>query len=318
MPEQLPLAALLLVASISSSLAGFWIVRANRPARAAFVSAIAAFTFALPVIFAVAHPHAPAWLKGVVVLLCPLAGIKLIDASLGAECWRGRPLRQWIAFWLNPYVLCHRRHIMEPPHDRATSFKLLARGLLEIAAGSVVLSWAFQQELGRYSFWLDHGVKLFAMYLIVFDGMFVALTGALRLLGCNIMDQSHHPIAAVTPADFWRRYNREAGRFLYEDLFKPAGGLRAPVAGILLVFLINGLLHEYLATVMIGSITGCQMMFFGLNGLAVAATFRFQPRGLVAILSGILTLAFLFFTSVLFFTAADQFLPWYSHGSVVH
>jgi hypothetical protein len=41
------------------------------------------------------------------------------------------------------------------------------------------------------------------------------------------------PELAPTSAEFWRRWNRPAQQFFYEDVFKPCGGLRAPVRGAL-------------------------------------------------------------------------------------
>ena len=63
------------------------------------------------------------------------------------------------------------------------------------------------------------------------------------------------PLAARTPADFRRRYNRDAGQFFYENVFKPIGGLHAPAREIILSFLLNGLYHEYLFRVVIGRVT---------------------------------------------------------------
>src|SRR5258708_7726703 len=42
-----------------------------------------------------------------------------------------------------------------------------------------------------------------------------------RLLGGTARDPMNNPFASRTPADFWRRYNRPAQQFLYEDPFRP-------------------------------------------------------------------------------------------------
>ncbi len=71
-----------------------------------------------------------------------------------------------------------------------------------------------------------------------------------------------------------------------------------------------GLLHEYLATVVIGRVTGYMLAFFGLHALAVAVTFRWRPRGAAAILGWATTLAFIVTTSILFFAVIDMIVPW--------
>ena len=184
-------------------------------------------------------------------------------------------------------------------------------------AGALLLVWSLHADLQTVSFWLDHAVKAAAIYLLVLDGGFVLLTGLCRLMGSNVIDFARHPVLARTPADFWRRYNREAGQFLYADVYHPLGGVHRPIAGILAVFAVNGALHEYLAVVMTGAVAGYQTAFFLLQGAAVALTWRWRPRGVLALCSWACTLAFMLVTSVLFFESADQFIDWYSRGGLL-
>src|SRR5262249_4476350 len=142
---------------------------------------------------------------------------------------------------------------------------------------------------------------------------FVLMTGLLRLAGLPVLDLSRQPIAAVSPADFWRRYNCEAGRFFREIVFVPLGGPSNPVIMIIVTFLVSGVLHEYLATVLIGRLLGLQIAYFLVNGLAAAATFRWRPRGAARFFGLAATLLFNVATTPLFFLTANQFLPWYSH-----
>ena len=185
------------------------------------------------------------------------------------------------------------------------------RGVGEMLLGGGLLWWARRYDF--HCFWLEHTTKLLAAYLLGFDGMFVFFCGTLRTLGYGVYDFSRNPILAVTPADFWRRYNREAGRFLYEDAFKPLGGVRSPVRVTLLVFLLNGVLHEYLALAITGTLKGYQAGFFALQGIAVAITWRMARRGWGSALGIGLTIAWMVLTTVLFFATVDQFMSWYSH-----
>ena len=242
---------------------------------------------------------------------------KLLDAAAAPAHWHARPWREWLAFLPTPCVLVHRRPgAADSPIMRRRGRRTLARALLQMSLGAALLAWAIRADLGRVSFWLDHGVKLLAIYLLAFDGMFLLLGGATRACGLAVIDQTRDPILATTPADFWRRYNREAGHWLYEDVFKPLGGLRHPRRAIVVTFLLNGVLHEYLAWILVGSIQGYQMTYFALHGLATALTFRVRPRTRAQKLAGAsLTLAFTGLTAVLFFASVDQFFPWYSRAA---
>jgi D-alanyl-lipoteichoic acid acyltransferase DltB (MBOAT superfamily) len=213
-------------------------------------------------------------------------------------------------------VLVHRGREGLPiaPPNR-TPAELLARAAVQMTIGGLLLAWAMRADFRDSSFWLEHGVKLVAVYLIGFDGAFLMLEGLVRALGVAIIDQTRDPALATTPANFWRRYNREAGRLLYADVFRPIGGLRYPRAAIVVTFLINGVLHEYLAWILIGSVQGYQMAFFALHGLATALTFELRPRGTLGRAVGMaITLLFVYVTSVLFFASVSQFFPWYARG----
>jgi hypothetical protein len=133
-----------------------------------------------------------------------------------------------------------------------------------------------------------------------------------RLLGGRAFDLMNHPYAARTPADFWRRYNRPAHQFLYEDVFKPAGGLRFPIRATLAAFAVSALIHEYLFAVSMGRIQANQATFFLLQGCAVAATARLKPKGPVAVPAIAATLAFNLASSVIFFASLDAVVPFYS------
>jgi D-alanyl-lipoteichoic acid acyltransferase DltB (MBOAT superfamily) len=121
-----------------------------------------------------------------------------------------------------------------------------------------------------------------------------------------------NPFAARTPADFWVRYNRPAGQFFYEDVFKPLGGLKSPVRATLGTFAVSAVLHEYIFWIAVGRVQGYQMAFFMIQGLVVAATRKIRPRGLRAVAWGTGTLMFNLALSVLFFASIDEVLPFYS------
>ena len=237
---------------------------------------------------------------------CPVMALKLIDLHVAAAWWRARPARLWWIWLPMPFVLVLRRHLEEPRRPRAESARLLLRGALEVALGLYVL-----EHLGGWHLptWLDHVVRALAFYAIAFDGGFVVVCASLRLLGIHVMDFCRHPILSVTPADFWRRYNRPGGRFLYEDVFLPTGGRAHPLRGTLLVFAANGVMHEALSFLFVRELLGYQLAFFALHAAAVVLSFRIRPRGRGVWLGRALTFAFVMATSVLFLANLDAIRP---------
>ena len=72
--------------------------------------------------------------------------------------------------------------------------------------------------------------------------------------------------------------------------------------------------HEYAFDMGVGRVQGYQLAFFMLQGLAVAATLRWKPRGPVRTLAIIATLAFNLATSMLFFASIDSMVPLYDRA----
>ncbi len=295
---------------IALSLAAAWWLVRERPvgARRALLIFWCAVLYVLPWL----EDGAQVWQRAILTLACcALLAPKLLDTHLAPQPWRNRPVAEWLRYLASPLVLCYRRHLSDPRRTKTDCTRSVLHGAIEMTLGAMLLAWAFRFDWTHWGFLAEHFVKLVACYLLLFDGAFVLGSGLLGLLSGAHMDFSRHPILARTPADFWRRYNREAGRFLYEDVFRYVSGGR-PLPGILLLFLFNGLLHEYLALVMSGRLTGFQMAYFGIQGFAVAATWRRRPRGWSAALAVALTASFNVATSVLFFMSVNLFLPWYS------
>ncbi len=101
---------------------------------------------------------------------------------------------------------------------------------------------------------------------------------------------------------------------LYEDVFKPVGGRRSPIRGILVAFLVSALVHEYIFSIAIGQVQGFQTLFFLFQGIAVAATARVKPSGWRAIPWVVGTFAFNLLSSVLFFASWQGLGGFYAGG----
>ena len=77
------------------------------------------------------------------------------------------------------------------------------------------------------------------------------------------------------------------------------------------VFLVSGLLHEYVFATALGRVQGYQLAFFSIQGIGVVLTARARPPRAVGIPA---TLAFLGLTSILFFASVQGFGPFYQEG----
>ena len=251
-------------------------------------------------------------LRGLHTLACfAVLTPKLLDACLSPSTWRGHRFRDWLAYLLNPFVLVYRAHLDDPGAPVGDSIRRVAGGLLRMSAGAAILFLAFRHDFTGGSFWVEHAVKTLAVYLLFFDGQFVTATGLMRIITGRSMQFSRSPIVAHSPANFWRRYNRDAGRFLFMDLLVPLVGKRALLKGTAIVFIASGVLHEYLSLVMSGRLLGYQMAFFGIQGAATMLTLAWRPRGVLRLLGVICTLTFNLITSALFFASVDLFVNWY-------
>jgi len=289
---------------------GWFLRRAGDMLSLAGAVALGLAIFLLPVYF----PGTDVGIKAA-LLLCCVFPLKLWDAYVDKDRWRDGRFQDWLAFLANPVALAYRRHLAFKRPTFLQNLKGFARGLAEVAAGVALFRCLNRHAWGSFPFWLDHGLRLLASYLFIWDGGCVLFAATWRLLGFRCVEFSVHPILARTPADFWRRYNRWLGQFLYEDIFKQVGGLRHPAAAIFCCFLVTGILHEYLAWVLTGRVTWHLPLFFLLHAAATAVTFRLRPTGLAAAIGLAATLAFHYFTSVLFFIRFSEIVGGWYPGS---
>ena len=236
---------------------------------------------------------------------------KLYDVHVGVLRGERPGLRTFLLFLMNLYRLVLRRTDASRSYSKGRSLVHLGTSLAGSFLAFAALERLFRANWSNSPFLVEHSVKA----VVFFVGAVPLLwTGAAltRLVGGNLPDPTDAPYLARTPADFWRRYNRAVHQFFYEDVFKPLGGRRAPVRVTLFIFATTGLAHEYMVTIATGRVLGYQILFFMLQGIAVAATLRVKPKGLSAIIWIVGTLGFNLLASVLFFTSLDGMILFYS------
>lgn len=249
--------------------------------------------------------------RTVVTVLAAACGCKVATLVIEGEWWARRGFRDWVSGLANMNILIHRLHEAAPARARVDGRTL--RVLVQVPLGVGMLVWAFSMDWPPGALLVEHFVKLLGAYLAFFDGAFLVGEALTRLMGFRSLALTRDPILALTPADFWRRYNMEAGRFLREAIyvrFMPGLGR---TGAILATFAANGLLHEYLLWTIVGRIEGYQIAFFLVHGAAVALTWRWRPRSMVGrIAAHTLTIAFLYFSSVLFFASVHHAFGWWT------
>jgi MBOAT, membrane-bound O-acyltransferase family len=247
-------------------------------------------------------------LRFVVSLIAITLLVKLYDVYKESQLAQRMSLQSYLAYLPNGFWLVLGRVPSRVPLNR--DFRRLAcvgpASLLPVFVG--VGLW--RRDWSAAPFAIEHALKVSAVVLaVVLIGN--ALAAAYRLLGGRALEPMINPIAARTPADFWRRWNRPAQQFLSEYIFMPAGGLRRPARATLVTFGMSGLVHEYVLGIAAGRVQGCQILFFALQGCAVVATARTRPSGRILPLWITGTLAFNLSSSVLFFKSVDAVLPFY-------
>ena len=196
--------------------------------------------------------------------------------------------------------------------DRAAAQILFDSWSIASGLSRLQSSWsACSGSIGGGSHSPSSIAKVAAFFLTLVPAS-AAAVAALRLLGGRVREPMDNPFAARTPAGFWKRYNRPAQQFFYEDVFKPLGGLRSPARATLGTFAVSAVIHEYIFDITVGRFQGYQTAFFMVQGLAVAATLRVRPQGWRAVAWVAGTVAFNLATSALFFASLNEVLPFYA------
>ena len=250
------------------------------------------------------------WITGINAVLLLL---KLVDLHLSAEQASPVSVRAFAGFLFNPCSYVLRQLDEEPRPCMNENLRLLALGVVGYVVPTVLLLGLFRIDWAPYNFALEHSLKV-VLLLLSIVGLLACVVALWRLVGGRARDFMGNIVTARTPAEFWRRYNRPVHQFFHENVFKGAGGRRAPVRATFVVFALSAIMHEYVYSISIGRIEGFQLMFFALHGLAVGATMHIKPRAWLSYPWMAATFAFNIASSILFFASFDAVMPFYSAG----
>jgi hypothetical protein len=191
---------------------------------------------------------------------------------------------------------------------------------MTVAGGTIVLtSWLAMRLIfdgpGRHG-WLVNHLILLVGFVIVMTAFGQVNLGVWRLMGLHARPVMDRIWLARTPADFWRRWSWPIHLWLYRYVYLPRGGRRRFVGSVLAVFAFSGVLHEAIAFVAIGRITGHQSAFFGVSAAGVLASPLLESIGRYGVAGEVLirsvTLVFLAASAALMFVTVDAVIPLYA------
>lgn len=259
--------------------------------------------------------------RAVAAIACTEWMFKLLDYRRCALAERGDgnpPGRHRYATFLVPFFppvqVSWELHVRRGPAwiSKRRALRHLAVGTVLIAGGFLLLLGPRPAALGE-SFAVDHAI-VFMAFLPTIEGISLGLLGLEYLAGFGTAPLLRGILRSQTPAEFWLRYNTRVHRWLRENVFVPAGGVRRPVWGIVLTFLASGVLHEGMFAIATSVLDGRQFAFFALQAPAVLVSpvlERFaRTRGLGGtVVAHTLTILWFYATSILFFRGVQRVFP---------
>ena len=272
--------------------------------RVAWFAALAACGMAAPLAIDAEHRL----LRLLAALWASWMTSKLLDLCCGVRPDERIGVTEFLLYLVNPFWIA--RGLRPPKLPWSDDAKRLAwRGLCAVVLVAASAG-AFQIDWTRWPFAVEHAVKA-----VLFISTVVAVTNTVavtwRLAGGRGIDAMRRPLAASTPADFWRRWNLPARQFFRAYGFEPFGGLRHPVRALTMTFVASALGHEYIFSIAAGRLQGLQTAFFLTSGLAAAATLGVRPTGWRRAAWTMASLAFLLATAVLFGVSLNEIVPVY-------
>ena len=129
-------------------------------------------------------------------------------------------------------------------------------GSLIVTTGIAILHWATNVAVLQSNFALDHAFKVL-LFIPTIEAISRVTFALERLAGFDTKPVIRNAFLSRTTAEFWQRYNSRVHSWLFQNVFKPVGGARAPVRGVVMVFLISGLFHELMFGIATSKFDGC-------------------------------------------------------------
>lgn len=154
--------------------------------------------------------------------------------------------------------------------SRKNGIRYLRFGLVKFLFTLVLVLANTYFRTPEWGYWVSVASKVIYFYIIAV-GLTDFYYGFSLLAGQKITPIYREPLLATSPWDFWsNRVNLYVSQSLYKYVFVPLANRAGAVIGILATFIFSGLIHECQFDVSSNKVTGHLLLFFALQGLAVA------------------------------------------------
>jgi len=189
--------------------------------------------------------------------------------------------RIFLFWWWIPPDLRLPRDATQASATRKEGRTRIARGVLKMAANAVLTNLRPSppcEVVGylAYSLW-----SLLNIYTLL-SGAVDLVSGFAMQSGIHVRENFNRPIFSRSPREFWSlRWNLYVRGFAYRNIFLPSGGTRHPAASVMFVFLVSGLMHEYLLIACAGRwspFAGWTLLYFLGHGGAVVLQAALEAR----------------------------------------
>ena len=259
-------------------------------------------------------------LRALALVLCIELWFKMIDFARQAAI--DRTVAGFAAYsrFLIPFpalLVTFGRRNNRLPHRTGLGTEILrvGVGVVLFGLGFALVHFANGLPLLRSSFILDHVVKV-SIFVLTIEGLSWALYCAERLTGFDTELPIRLQFLSRSVGEFWNRYNVRIHEWFENNVFRPAGGRRNPVRGLILVFLISGTFHELGMAIAISRFEGYQLAFFAIQAPAVLLSHRLnrfaKRHGVLGrMIAHGSTLIWMFASSVLFFHGVNRIFPFF-------
>jgi hypothetical protein len=118
------------------------------------------------------------------------------------------------------------------------------------------------------------------LVFVIHFGAFQLLGCAWRTIGVDARPLMHWPVLAAGVSDFWgRRWNTAFRDLTHRFLFRPLAARVGPRAGLVVGFVVSGLVHELVISVPAGGGYGLPTLYFTIQAAGLLAERWWRIRG---------------------------------------
>lgn len=168
------------------------------------------------------------------------------------------------------------RHMSPEALEDGLKYFVIGLAMKVLLADRLAILWNDLQMIGYQSIstplaWLgavDYSLRLY----FDFWGYSLMASGIMMMLGFDFIENFHHPYAAKTISEFYRRWHMTLGSWFRDYVYFPLGGSRCDkgkmVCNLAIVWVLTGLWHGeginfLLWGIMLGVLIICEKLFYG-------------------------------------------------------